>query len=65
MGIELFGLELDGLELLISSTFFAKKVTNASAERDEGGVVEGSLRRVEKVERRFLGLEAQDWILEW
>ena len=52
-------------ELLMSVTFFSKYVTKESAERDEGGVGGGGLRRVEKVENSFLGLEVQDWILLW
>ena len=54
-----------GKDLLISLTFFSKWVTKSSGERHAGGVGGGGLRRVEKVEKSFLGLEVQDWILVW
>ena len=49
---------------LMSFTFWVKWVTKSSAVREEGGGGEGGVRREENMENSFLGLEAEELILD-
>ena len=49
----------------MSSIFFVKWSTKWFGRRVEGGGGQGGSRRLEKMEKSFLGLEKDDSILDW